>query len=94
VHHLWHGELTERNYRRRWQHPALDGFDPFTDIAVDAQGCWRWASDKPALHAWVRDYFALRLEDGPPPTPAASARASGLQARGVLPAEFVEGEAG
>ena len=39
-------------------------FDPFTDIAVDANGCWRWNSDKPDLHEYVISYFASRNEDG------------------------------
>jgi hypothetical protein len=40
------------------------GFDPFTDIAKTEQGTWRWSSDKPALHARVREYFWSRHDDG------------------------------
>jgi hypothetical protein len=39
-------------------------FDPAADIAVDSSGCWRWNSDKPAMHEFVRGYFATRYEDG------------------------------
>ena len=39
-----------------------EGFRP--DIALDDVGVWRWNSDKPAMHAYVRDYFAARKEDG------------------------------
>ena len=64
VFHLWHGSFEDRRYGQRQQDLAALGFDPFTDIAVDANGCWRWNSDKPALHEYVRSYFASRNEDG------------------------------
>ena len=70
VHHLWHGELADRRYRDRWRDVAALGFDPFTDIEVDAEGPWRWASDKPDLHAYVRRYFSERQEDGRGAPPA------------------------
>jgi hypothetical protein len=60
--HLWHGELKDRRYEERLD--LLDGFDPHTDIAAEAGGCWRWSSDKPGLHAAVRRYFEMRNEDG------------------------------
>jgi hypothetical protein len=60
--HLWHGELVHRRYQERFR--ILEHFDPYTDVAVDAEGAWRWSSDKPALHAAVREYFAQRNEDG------------------------------
>jgi len=60
--HLWHGELKDRRYEARLG--LLDGFDPYTDIAPDPGGCWRWSSDKPGLHAAVRRYFETRNEDG------------------------------
>ena len=63
IYHLWHGDLADRGYTHR--HGLLDDFDPFTDIALDAQGAWRWSSKKPALHAALRRYFESRREDGP-----------------------------
>ena len=39
-------------------------FDPFTDIAKDVNGCWRWATEKPEMHAYVRGYFSSRDEEG------------------------------
>jgi hypothetical protein len=61
---LWHGDLVNRRDSRR-NHELVDfGFDPFSDIALDEQGVWRWNSDKPALHAHLRDYFLGRREDG------------------------------
>jgi hypothetical protein len=62
IFHLWHGNLSDRGYGQR--HRLLADFDPFTDIALAPQGCWRWSSDKPELHAAVRRYFESRNEDG------------------------------
>lgn len=61
--HLWHGEL--KNRRGRERHVALRsiGFDPFTDIALSTSCTWRWASDRPELHDFVREYFRSRSED-------------------------------
>lgn len=63
--HLWHGEMTDRRTLQRYQYLAESDFHPALDIAVDSTGCWRWNSDKPALHARLREYFAGRKEDGP-----------------------------
>jgi hypothetical protein len=60
--HLWHGDIRDRQYEDR--HRGLEDFDPFTDIALDDNGCWHWSSDKTELHAFVRRYFNLRNEDG------------------------------
>lgn len=62
--HLWHGELEHRMAGERHQRLAAHGYDPFVDIALAESGCWRWASDKPALHRFMADYFAMRREDG------------------------------
>ena len=62
--HLWHGDVRDRAFGARDEGLARFGFDPGADIAVDAHGCWRWSSDKPDLHRYVRDYFAARAEDG------------------------------
>ena len=64
VFHLWHGKLADRRRSQRHQQLAPFGFDPGSDIAVAASGCWRWATDKPDLHRYVRDHFAARKEDG------------------------------
>lgn len=68
IQHLWHGDLARRRASERHVGLALHDFDPQVDIAVGAQGAWRWASAKPALHAYVRDYFQRRSEDGLEPT--------------------------
>jgi hypothetical protein len=61
---LWHGEMEHRGNAAR--HSALRDFDydPSADIVLDDTGAWRWASDKPELHAYLRDYFRARREDG------------------------------
>ena len=62
--HLWHGEVRDRRYVDRNRELAAFGFDPARDIRVGASGCWEWASTKPELHRWARDYFGQRREDG------------------------------
>src|SRR5829696_3912934 len=62
--HLWHGEMRDRRYRERYEGLGRFRFDPYEDIAIDGNGPWRWDSDKPQLHQWVKEYFASRREDG------------------------------
>jgi hypothetical protein len=64
--HLWHGEIEDRQYGKRHGRLRAFDFDPFNDIALDDCGCWRWNSDKKALHEFVRSYFESRNEDGTP----------------------------
>ncbi|MBI1354544.1 MAG: hypothetical protein GC160_09365 [Acidobacteria bacterium] len=61
--HLWHGEAGRRRYRERHQEMAAFDFDPVTDIGLTEEGCWRWTSAKPELHAYVARYFPSRRED-------------------------------
>ena len=58
--HLWHGDLASRRHVRR--HEALRDarFDPDRDLEPDENGCWRWASYKPVLHAALGDYLMSR----------------------------------
>ena len=64
VFHLWHGSYEDRRHKQRQRNLAALGFNPFTDIALEGSGCWRWNSEKPDLHEYVRNYFAARNEDG------------------------------
>jgi hypothetical protein len=64
VHHLWHGELQHRQGAGRHAGLASHDFDPQRDLVHGRDGAWRWAREAPALHRWVRDYFAARREDG------------------------------
>ncbi len=62
--HLWHGEMRSRRYRERHEELGRFRFDPYEDIAIDENGCWRWDSDKPQMHEYFKEYFASRREDG------------------------------
>ena len=64
IFHLWHGNVHERRTRTRHEGLQRFQFDPFTDIAIDTNGCWRWNSDKPDMHDYVSRYFSSRREDG------------------------------
>ena len=64
IFHLWHGDLDDRGYGSRYQHLRAHDFDPYADIKIAENGCWRWSSDKPELHRYVREYFDSRNEDG------------------------------
>jgi hypothetical protein len=64
LYHLWHGNLANRKYRQRYQEFAAFAFDPARDIAVAEHGAWRWNSNKTEMHEYVRNYFAVRDEDG------------------------------
>lgn len=63
--HLYHGPFRARQYQARHDILREGHFDPAADIALDESGCWRWATDKPALHASVAAYFAARAGAAP-----------------------------
>jgi hypothetical protein len=63
MYHLWHGSFADRQYVQRYDRLASFDFDPETDIALTDTGVWRWDSDKPEMHAFVRKYFESRNED-------------------------------
>jgi hypothetical protein len=62
--HLWHGDILMRKPRARHHGLQTFQFDPYTDIATDRDGPWRWSTDRPLMHDYVREYFASRMEDG------------------------------
>jgi hypothetical protein len=64
IFHLWHGCDRERRTRSRHKGLRRFQFDPFTDIALDDHGSWRWDTNKQDMHEYVRGYFASRREDG------------------------------
>jgi hypothetical protein len=64
LYHLWHGDLRFRKHHDRQRAFRRFCFDPFVDVALDAHGCWRWNSDKPDMHAFLREYLESRREDG------------------------------
>ncbi len=65
VRHLWHGTKQDRRYHERLEVLVDEDFDPATDLELNAQGLYRWATDKPGLHTWCKAYFGARREDGP-----------------------------
>jgi len=62
--HYWHGKFADRRYGERAETLLQFDFDPYVDIAIDEYGCFKWSSDKPELHAYLRRYFATTNEDG------------------------------
>jgi hypothetical protein len=62
--HLWHGDPQNRNFKGRRAGFERFEFNPFLDIVGAENGCWSWNTDKPAMHAYVKSYFASRHEDG------------------------------
>jgi hypothetical protein len=62
--HLWHGTMPDRRLRERYEEFKRFQFDPFEDIVLDQNGYWRWNSEKPEMHAYMKNYFAARNEDG------------------------------
>ena len=73
VFHLWHGALGKRANSARHRELSSFGYDPFSDLALTPEGPWQWNSDKPAMHAYLRSYFASRQEDGAPASAPRSA---------------------
>lgn len=63
VRHLYHGSRAGRDYQRRAAILTEHSFDPETDVRVGENGLLEWASDKPALHQAVRQFFENRNED-------------------------------
>lgn len=61
--HAWHGSIADRRYRTRQQILKEHDFDPLKDVRLDKNGALEWATDKPALHEDVAEYFRLRKED-------------------------------
>jgi hypothetical protein len=75
--HLWHGSMGSKQFRQRYVDFSRFDFDPHADLTADEHAAWQWASDKPAMHDYVRSYFASRREDGETPAePLAAAPAS------------------
>lgn len=62
IHHLWHGDLVNRNYRNRFQ--LLADFNPQTDVYVGDNGVLYWTNSDGALAQALRAHFLNRREDG------------------------------
>ena len=68
VRHVWHGNLKYRRFSEIHADFKRFDFDPTRDIATDANGVYRWSSDKPDMHRFVKEYFFSRKEDEEPET--------------------------
>ena len=66
IEHQWHGRMQDRQARQRHLDLRKIGFDPFNDLTLGKNGAWEWGSDRPELHRFVAEYFALRNEDSFP----------------------------
>lgn len=62
IFHHWHGNLADRRYNERYEGLSQFDFDPYADVKIDNNGCFVWSSDKPTLHAFVKDYWTQRSE--------------------------------
>lgn len=62
--HLYHGEHENRQYHTREFILKRHGFHQNRDVRVNADGILSWASDKPAMHAEVWQFFIDRRDDG------------------------------
>jgi hypothetical protein len=63
IEHLFHGKLSERQYKSR-----IDGLVPFAldldvDIRADAASPWSWRRDRERLNAYFLKYLRDRNED-------------------------------
>lgn len=62
IYHLWHGSPKNRGYMSRHDLVINNNYDPATDVK-QVGDVFEWASDKPALHQGLREYFYSRQED-------------------------------
>jgi hypothetical protein len=62
IHHLWHGDLSDRDYMGR--HTLMAAFNPYRDIRQASNGVWLWNDPQSELARNVKDYFMKRKEDG------------------------------
>jgi len=61
IRHLWHGSMRDRHSQRRHKDLSAFSFNPYEDIRRER--AWLWNTEKPELHRYMKDYFALRNED-------------------------------
>ena len=60
--HLWHGNLKNRRYMDRHDIVLENNYDPKADIKL-VNNVYEWATDKPNMHAAIKQYFYDRKED-------------------------------
>lgn len=64
IEHLYHGDIVNRIYALKCREQCLHDFDPNKDIKLNSYECWEWATQKPKLHNYIKNYFELRNEEG------------------------------
>jgi hypothetical protein len=62
--HLWHGDMKNRNYGKRYEALISSGFDPKLDLRRGASNLWEWTPRGERLRAAFSDFFDSRREDG------------------------------
>lgn len=60
--HLWHGSLKNRRYMDRHDIILKYDYNPVEDVRIE-NGVLEWNTDKPGMHADIRQYFYDRKED-------------------------------
>jgi hypothetical protein len=48
--HLWHGNISERNYLEKSRCLQESDFDPNKDLIIGDDLCWHWNRENPSLH--------------------------------------------
>ena len=66
IHHLYHGNFSDRQYGERLQFMRENGFDPSSDVRLSPQGVWQWQGDAASRYrGYMHSYFTGRAEDSP-----------------------------
>lgn len=64
IFHLWHGNISNRQYGLRHNILAEVDFVPSRDLVMCENGLWHLKNDKSNVAAAIEFYFATRHEDG------------------------------
>jgi len=64
IYHIWHGDLSHRSYRKRYEILVRHDFDPAKDIELSENSTWRWSDPQSPLARDISAYFFSRHEDG------------------------------
>ena len=60
IHHLWHGDFAQRQYRARHRILAAHDYDPDAFLRLAPSGAWLWAGVPPTLPVAIGAYFRAR----------------------------------
>lgn len=62
IYHLYHGDLKDRYYYKRYMDVAKIGFNPLSDIKINEHGAFE-LTDNFKLKNYLKKYFKIRNED-------------------------------